>query len=80
MGSLNSNALRDFRTMSGISLRALAARAGVDKGYLSRLESGTAKNPSPDMIRTLAEALGVSVASITYPHANCPNCAEKAVA
>lgn len=79
MGTINRNALRDFRRLHGWSLADLAERVGTNKGYLSRIETGES-TPEPKFVIRLAESLGVDIVSLTHPHANCPNCAEKATA
>ena len=79
MGTINRNALRDFRRLHGWSLADLAERVGTSKGYLSRIETGES-SPEPKFILRLSGSLGVDVASITHPQQNCPNCAVKAAA
>jgi len=49
--------LRTERVAIGLSLATLAARLGVTKGYLSRLEHGKAR-PSALMVENLAKAIG----------------------
>jgi transcriptional regulator with XRE-family HTH domain len=51
--------LRLARQVAGLSLSELSARAGLSKGYLSKLESGhiTAQNPSRATLAALARAL-----------------------
>ena len=41
----------------------VAARAGVDKGYVSHICAGN-RNPSLDVMRSLAAALGTSIAVV----------------
>jgi transcriptional regulator with XRE-family HTH domain len=48
--------VRLLRARQGLSLGQLAARAGMSKGTLSKLESGAA-NPTLDTLATLAAAL-----------------------
>lgn len=50
--------VREWRSRRGLSARALAARAGVDPGYLSQIETGR-KPGSVRALRALAGALGV---------------------
>ena len=54
--------LRLARQVAGLSLSELSARAGLSKGYLSKLESGhiTAQNPSRATLAALARALRAS--------------------
>jgi len=54
--------LRVERERRGLSMNQLATLAGVDVATVSRLEAG-AHEPSLRIIRKLAQALGVSVAS-----------------
>jgi transcriptional regulator with XRE-family HTH domain len=52
--------IRRTRLLSGLSLTALASRAGISKSTLSDLESG-AGNPSLETLWAIATALGVPV-------------------
>jgi len=60
---LNRHALRAIRERSGLSITALAARAGVSQPHLSNLESGR-RQASPAMVRRLARALAVPVVAL----------------
>lgn len=44
---------------SGVTYRELAARTGLSAGYLNHLVHGNRPVPSNDVVRTLADALGV---------------------
>lgn len=55
--------LRDLRTRRGLSLRALAAQAGVSATLLSQVERGVTE-PSLATLRRLAVVFGESVASL----------------
>lgn len=55
--------LRHIRSEKGFTLAALAAAAGLDKGFLSRLERG-AKRPSVATILRLSAALEVPVGQL----------------
>ncbi|MDX6485575.1 MAG: nitrogen system component [Gaiellaceae bacterium] len=44
---------------AGVTYRDLAARSGLSAGYLNHLVHGNRPVPSTDVVRTLAEALGV---------------------
>lgn len=70
-------AIRAIREAVGISVSALAPRSGVSQGYLSRVELGE-KNPSPETLRAIASALGVSLDAISYVIPDCGH--EEAVA
>jgi transcriptional regulator with XRE-family HTH domain len=55
--------LRRLRAARGLTLDALAAAVGLDKGFLSRLERGQ-KAPSVASLLRLSAALGVPVAEL----------------
>jgi len=55
--------IRSLRRKRGLSLGALASAAGVDKGYLSRLERGQ-KAPSIATLAALADALGAGMSDL----------------
>jgi transcriptional regulator with XRE-family HTH domain len=42
----------------------LAKRARITQSYVAQLESGLKKNPSLDLLKRLARALGVPVAEL----------------
>ncbi|HEY7465290.1 MAG TPA: helix-turn-helix domain-containing protein [Dehalococcoidia bacterium] len=48
--------LRLTRTLVGLSLRKAAAKAGVSAAYLSQLEAGAVREPSPRVLYGLAKA------------------------
>lgn len=51
-------ALRKHREAAGISLSLLAARTGIDRAALSRLETGAQDNPTINTLQRYAFALG----------------------
>jgi transcriptional regulator with XRE-family HTH domain len=55
--------LRHIRLEKGFTVETLAAAAGLDKGFLSRLERGT-KRPSIETVLRLSAALEVSVGQL----------------
>jgi transcriptional regulator with XRE-family HTH domain len=55
--------LRHIRLEKGLTVEALAAAAGLDKGFVSRLERGT-KRPSVETVLRLSAALDVSVGQL----------------
>ncbi len=55
--------IRDQRTQAQISLRQLAAKAGVSNPYLSQVERGLRK-PSADILAQIAQGLQISVESL----------------
>ena len=56
-------AIRQGRSLLGISQGELAERSGLHRTYISDLERG-ARNPSIESIEKLARALHVSVAKL----------------
>jgi transcriptional regulator with XRE-family HTH domain len=55
--------LRSYRLRAGLSQEELAARMGVEQGYVSGLEAG-ARNPTIVTIWQASEALGVDPAAL----------------
>ena len=47
--------LKKTRTDAGLTLRAVEIQTSVSNAYLSQLETGKAENPSPTVLRKLAE-------------------------
>jgi transcriptional regulator with XRE-family HTH domain len=56
--------LRALREKKGWSQRELAAKAETTGAYVAMLETGAKKNPSLDVLKRLAKALGVSVVDL----------------
>lgn len=57
--------IQKYRLEADLSLSALAAKAGVSKGYLHRLEAETSSTrPSGKTLYALAEALGVTISDL----------------
>jgi transcriptional regulator with XRE-family HTH domain len=56
--------VRRRRLSAGKSVRGLAAQAGVDATWLSRLERGLIGSPEPRTLYRLAQALGVEVINL----------------
>jgi transcriptional regulator with XRE-family HTH domain len=56
--------LKAVRKANHMGLRELARKAKVPPGYLAELEAGKKKNPSLDVLRRLARALGVPVTEL----------------
>lgn len=50
--------LKELRNKHNLSQRALAEKSGVSNAEISRIESGTRKRPSEDVLRALAVAFG----------------------
>lgn len=61
----NGDAIAALRTTIGISQRDLAARAQIAAPFLSQIEHGH-REPSPVVLRRLADALGVKLNAITH--------------
>lgn len=59
-------ALRHHRTRQGFSATALARAVGISNGHLSDIERGR-RNPSPDLLRRLEKALGLSSGELQVP-------------
>jgi transcriptional regulator with XRE-family HTH domain len=55
--------LRAQRKMARLSLRHLASLTQVSDSYLSQVERGLYQ-PSPEVLKAIAEALGLSVSSL----------------
>ena len=51
--------IQQKRGAKGMTQRDLAAAAKVTQGYVSQLEMGLRKNPSLEILKRLAAALGV---------------------
>jgi transcriptional regulator with XRE-family HTH domain len=56
--------IRRLRDAKGISQRDLAAKVGVRGAYIAQLETGARKNPSRDVLKRIAKALGVPVTEL----------------
>jgi len=64
MGQILGEKLRQYRRIKGWTLREVEEKSGVSNGYLSQLEKGSIKEPSPNYLRKLAEAYEVSYESL----------------
>ena len=56
--------LREVRLDRGLSQEELHEMTGVSRDTISKMETGDRPNPHPRTLRTLAGALGVTVAEI----------------
>jgi transcriptional regulator with XRE-family HTH domain len=56
--------LKEWRLARGFSQPKLSQLSGVHRVTISRLEGGTAKNPTTATMRSLAVALGTDIASL----------------
>jgi len=59
-----SQVIRDLREKKGLTQEELAFKAKVTLGYVAQLELGLRKNPSLDVVRRLARALGVRLTEL----------------
>lgn len=64
--TINGPALREIRSLVGISQRELARRCGLAETTVTNIEGGK-HGVSPGVMRKLADQLGVSLDSITIP-------------
>ena len=60
----NENPVKVWREYRGLTLSALAGKAGIGKGYLSQIERGTRQGPVATM-KKLADALNVDLDDLT---------------
>jgi DNA-binding XRE family transcriptional regulator len=60
----NENPVKVWREHRGMTLTALAGKAGIGKGYLSQIERGTRQGPVATM-QKLAGALNVDLDDLT---------------
>ena len=56
--------LQKLRTQRGQSLQVVADAVGASKAHIWELEKGTTKNPSIELLKSLAEHFGVTIASL----------------
>lgn len=56
--------IRQKREELGFGLTRFAIRIRVSPSYLSRIETGQARNPSPEVLKRIATGLGVEVTQI----------------
>jgi HTH-type transcriptional regulator, competence development regulator len=59
-----SRVLKTLREEKGLTQVDLANKAKVERTYIVKLESGDKKNPSLDILKKLAKALGVPVTEL----------------
>lgn len=56
--------IRELRKREKLTQEELAKRAKITRSHLSLLEAGHRKNPSIDVLKRLARALGVPVTEL----------------
>ncbi len=59
-----ANELKTIRELKKLSLRQVEKTAGITNAYLSQLERGIAKNPSPNILYELAKVYDVPYESL----------------
>lgn len=59
-GTELGNFLASARTNRGLTLRDVERTSGVSNAYLSQLERGRIKQPSPNVLHALAACYGIS--------------------
>ncbi len=57
--------LRAARTRKGMSLRAVERATGISNAYLSQLESGKIRQPSPQYLHALSEVYSISYVTLS---------------
>lgn len=69
--------LKQARQVKGVSLREVEKATEISNAYLSQLEGGTAKEPSPRILHKLAGYYGISYSSLMaaagYLHGDAAN-------
>lgn len=58
------NRIKEIREQLGIKQVALANDAKISVGYLSHLERGEKENPSYNVMKNIADALGKSIGEV----------------
>jgi transcriptional regulator with XRE-family HTH domain len=56
--------LAQARARTGLTQRAVEAETGISNAYLSQLEGGKVKQPSPTILHKLAELYGVDYGTV----------------
>ena len=56
--------LKRIRNLRGFSLREVERATGISNAYLSQLERSKASNPSPKMLRKIADHYGIDYESL----------------
>lgn len=63
---VNGAAVKAIRTAQRRSLRDVAEKSGLNHGHLARVEAGV-RGATEETIGSIAKALGVESAAISYP-------------
>jgi XRE family transcriptional regulator of biofilm formation len=53
------NTIKNLRVTRGLTMLELATAVGIDKSYVSYLESGTKTNVSLDILKKIAQVLQI---------------------
>lgn len=76
--------IREIRKVKGLSLGQVALRSGLDRTYISRIESGKVANPSHKTLEKIAKGLKVTPSELFakkgHPPAKGHHVAEEEVA
>jgi transcriptional regulator with XRE-family HTH domain len=56
--------LKERREEKHLTQAALADKVGVSQAYIAKLEGGDKKNPTLDLLKKIAKALGVPVTEL----------------
>jgi len=66
--------LKSSRQSAALSLRNVEKQTGISNAYLSQLENGRTRNPSPHVLSKLARVYGVDYSDLMdaagYPHSH----------
>ena len=57
--------LKWLRDQRGMTVREVAALAGISQAYLSQMEVGTYANPALNVLRGLSNAFSISIDELT---------------
>lgn len=60
------NRMREIRAQKGLTLEYISYKAKVSTGYLSHLENGNRKNPSKEVMESIAKALEEPVTEVFF--------------
>lgn len=66
----NGAAIRAIRQAVGIPVSVFAIRCLISQGYMSNIEIGR-KQPTPEVLRRIAEQLGVPLDAVSYVVPDC---------
>lgn len=60
------NSIRKYRKEKGLNLEEMSQKIGISVGYLCHLEKGSRSNPSTEVMKKIAKALGRSIAEVFF--------------